>query len=457
MARQRIIVIGGVASGPAAAVAAKRTDPEAEVWLLEQGRAISYGACEMPYLVSGIVEQGRDLEVLSPAEMKRTRGVEVRTLHRVLSVDPRSSRIEVEDRATAETRSERWDKLILATGATVAWPDIEGLQGDRVHAFRTLDHAERVAAVADSGPQRWLVAGGGFVGLEVADQLATAGHRVTVLSPGGPLPGVLAPELQGVVAAALLQAGIALREARVTGVRHGVAGAPLALRLSDGERVGGDQVLVATGIRPEVTLARAAGLRIGSLGGIVVDDRMRTSHSGIWACGDCVEVPNLVSGRPALVPLSPIGFRTGRTAGTNAARTGRQAPAVFTGAVGAYALKVAGIEIAYAGLSDGEGRAAGFDPVGVTITHASRAARMPGREQIHVHLIGDRSSRRLLGGQLVGREGAALRSNVLVPLLRGGASVDDLYEQDLVYTPPVAPSLDPLLVAARKLQKALRP
>ncbi|MFT7552784.1 MAG: NADPH-dependent 2,4-dienoyl-CoA reductase/sulfur reductase-like enzyme [Rhodothermales bacterium] len=455
MVRQRIIVIGGVAAGPAAAAEAARVDPKAEVILIEQGREVSYGACEMPYLLSGVVAEWGDLVVLTPEALAQTRGIQVMTLTRVQKVDPAARRLEVKDLVSGHTRQERYDKLILATGARPHWPDIEGLQGDRVHGFRTLAQAANLTALARESRQRWTIVGGGFTGLEVVDQLKTAGHGVTVLAGSRLLSGRIDAPTASVLRDALQAAGIAVRNTRAVGVRRGAGGAAIAIRTDDGELVGSDRVIVAAGTRPAVELARDAGLKIGPSGGITTDVHMRTSNSVIWACGDCAEVHHLVTGKPAHVPLSPNAFRTARAAGRNAARTGRQAPGRFDGTVGAFALCVAGIEIGVVGLTESAARAAGFDPVSATITHASRARRMPGRQQILVHLVVDRKSRRLLGGQLVGKEGAALRTNALVPILREGGTVSDLYDLDLVYTPAIAPSLDPLLVAAGAVLKTL--
>jgi NADPH-dependent 2,4-dienoyl-CoA reductase/sulfur reductase-like enzyme len=455
MASQRIIVIGGVAAGPAAAAQAGRTDPEAQVVLFEEGRDVSYGACEMPYLLGGSGLAPDDLVVLSRDELIRTRGVDTRILHRVESIDAARSRLMVRDLVSDQTTEERFDKLILATGARVKWPAIEGLTGSRVHSFRTLSDAQTVQAHAVGGSARWVVIGGGFIGLEVADQLAAAGHRVTILAPRGPMAGRLDPSMTKVLDASLAAAGIAVRRARAVGVRRDAPGAPIAVRCVDGELVGADRVIVATGTAPNSDLAAQSGLKIGVTGGIKTDDGMRTSASLIWACGDCLESIQMVSGRPAHIPLSPLAFRTGRVAGQNAARSGRQTGAHFAGSVGAYGLKVAGLELAFAGLSAEEARVAGFDPVTATIAQGSRASHMPDRHRIHVHLVVDRRSRRLLGGQLAGVEGAAARVNVLVPLLRTRGTIDDLHDLDLVYAPPFSPSQDPLTVAARAVQKIL--
>lgn len=446
-------MIGGVAAGPAAAAEAKRTAPDADVLLVEQGPRISYGACEMPWLLSGVVGRAEDLVVLTPAEMERTRGVVVRTLTRANAVDLQKRRVDLTDQASGHSTSERFDKLILATGAEVAWPSMEGLEGPGIHSFRTLRDAETVAGVSEGHSDRWVVIGGGYIGIEVAEQLAVAGHRVTLLAPHGPLAHRLDAELGGVLAGALMAAGIGVRGSRAVAVRRQSIGAPLAVVTDDGERIGTDRILVATGTRPRPCLVPE--LKAGRSGALTVDAHMRTSHTAVWACGDGVEVTHLVTDKPAWVPLSPIAYRTGHVAGRNAARSGRSRPASFPGTVAAYGMKAAGLEVATVGLTAQEARDAGFDVVSTTGAHRSRSSLMPGAERIYVHLIADRASGRLLGGQLLGADGAALRANVLVPLLRSSATVSDLYDQDLLYTPPVAPSLDPLLKTARTLKKLL--
>jgi len=448
-------VIGGVAAGPAAAVQAKRIDPGADVLMFEEGRDVSYGACEMPYLLGGAVASPDDLVTLSADELKSSRGVQTRTLHRVEAIDVGRRRLRVRDLVSDQARDERFDKLILATGARVAWPEIDGMGGDRIHQFRTLGDAQVVSARAAEAKQRWVVIGGGFVGLEVADQLAESGHRVTVLAPGGLLAGRLGATLTRVVEGALASRGVALRQVRAIGLRHEAPGAPIAVRTDDGQVIGADRVIIATGTRPNSELAATAGLKIGVTGGVKTDDGMRTSVSVVWACGDCVESRHMVSNAPAYVPLSPLAFRTGRVAGQNAARRGRQARGRFEGTVGAFGLKVAGLEVALAGLSEHAARESGFDPVSVSIVQGSKASNMPGRARVRVSLIVDRKTRRLLGGQMVGVEGAAQRVNVLVPLLRTGGTIDDLHELDLMYSPPLSPSHDPLIIAARAAQKSL--
>lgn len=448
MSRDRIAVIGGVAAGPAAAAQAARTDPEATVVLFEQGPRISYGACEIPYYVAGDVASAEDLVVLSPEWFAETRGAEVRVNHRVRALHPYRNRLEVEDLATGAVREERFDKFILAVGARPRMPGLPGEDAPNVFPVRTLAQAEALDAYLTAHPGgHAVILGGGYIGLEMAEALVRRGVRVTVLEPG---PGVLhtyldAP-LRPPVEAVLKAHGVAVRKERAVAFEG--HGAVRTVRTDRGELIGCSLVLVAMGIAPNTALAEAAGLRVGTTGALAVDAGMRTNRPNVWACGDCVEVERVVDRRRVYRPLSPVAFRTARVAGHNAARRGRHAPKRFPGIVGASAVRIFGLEVAAVGLRLAEAQEAGFDAFDVHIRHRSRAARHPGGHPVHVRLVVERRQGRLLGAEVVGQEGAALRADVLVPLIHDGWKVERIRDLDLIYAPPVAPSLDPLIVAA---------
>jgi pyruvate/2-oxoglutarate dehydrogenase complex dihydrolipoamide dehydrogenase (E3) component len=209
------------------------------------------------------------------------------------------------------------------------------------------------------------------------------------------------------------------------------------------------------GITPNTGLAQRAGVRLGITGALAVDEQMRTNLPNVWACGDCVEVERVVDRRQVHVSLSTVAFRTARVAARNAARRGHGRPARFSGVCPASAVKAFGLEVASVGLRIAEAQAAGFDAVVASVRHWSRVSMYPGAERLHVRLVTERSRGRLLGAELVGAEGAALRADVLVPMIREGWTVDQLLEQDLIYTPPLAPAHDPLLVAAAQARRAL--
>lgn len=451
MARQRIAVIGGVAAGPAAAAEAKRTDPNADVVLFEQGTQISYGACELPYIVSGTIADADEVILLTPETFEETRGATVKVNHRVERIRPRRNRLVVRDVTTQAVREERFDKFILATGASADRALFSELLPRNVFCLRTLDDAVDLTAYLEAHTVRHaVVLGGGFVGLEAADALHQRGVRVSVLDGGRGLLGQsLNKAFQERLRSVLHAARIAVRSETAVDTHTGADGAVSALVTDKKEVIGCDLVVVATGIRPNVALAEQAGLKVGKTGALVVNDRMRTNIPNVWACGDCIEVVRTVDQRKIFYPLALAAFRTARVAGRNAARQGHGRPATFPGVIGIAAVKVFGYEIAQVGLTYAEAQAAGFDAHVTPIKHWSRVSMLPGAERLWVTLIWERVRGRVLGAQLMGREGAALRSNTLVPLIRSGDDLQALESLDFMYTPPLAPSLDPLFVAAR--------
>jgi len=455
MHKQRIAVIGGVAAGPAAAAQAARVDPGAEVVLFEQGHEISYSACEIPYFVAGTVSSADDLVVLTPERFRETRGAAVWVRHRVKALFPPRNRLVVANLETGQVREERFDKFILATGATPRMPGLAGEDAPNVFPVRTLEGAGALRALLDTTPvQHAVVMGGGYIGLEMAEALRARGLRVTILEPGpGLLQGYLDAPLRPLVQQAVQAQGVLVRQEQATGFEQQADGRVRAVITDRGEKIGCQLVILAIGLKPRTELAREAGLKCGETGALVVDDRMRTKAPNVWACGDCIEVERIVDRKKVYAPLSPVAYRTARVAGENAARQGRGAGARFPGVTGASAVKVFGLEIAVAGLRLSEALAAGYDAYAVSITHTSRARAYPGAKPLQVRLVAERSRGRLLGGAVIGEEGAALRCNVLIPLLRRGGDVAELRDLDLLYAPPFAPALDPLLVAANEAVK----
>ncbi len=423
--------------------------------LYEADAAISVGACEFPSFLAGRIEANA-LEVFSPAAFERTRGAVVRTRHRVLSFDPRRKRLSVEALDFGSVHDEPYDRLILATGARARRLGVDGEEADGVFPVRTLDDALGLGAWLDAHPVRHaVVAGAGYVGVEVAEALRHRGLRVSILDPSGrALARSLAPTMSPPLTAAMEAAGVRVRAERITRVESDRHGRVASVRTDRGERIGCQLLIVAVGIEPRTELATVAGLTLGKTGALAVDAGMRTSAPSVWACGDLVEVPRVVDGASIHWPVAPVARRTARVAARNAA--GVRPADRFEPIAASVGVRAFGIEAAQAGLGDAEARAAGFDAVAVQIEHVSRSRPQPEARLIRVRLVGDRETGRLLGGELVGAEGAALRANVLVPLLRHRATVRELAEDtDLIYNPPIAPSVDPLRVAASQLLRAL--
>jgi NADPH-dependent 2,4-dienoyl-CoA reductase/sulfur reductase-like enzyme len=455
---QRIVVIGGVAAGPAAAAEAARVDPDAEVILIEEGEYISYGACEMPQFISGTFSSAEELIAFTPERFEREKRGLVRTLHRVESIDPRRNHLFVRDLRLGDVDRLRYDKLILATGAQARVPEMHGIEAENVFPIRRLSEVMALKRYLQcNAVKHAVVVGGGYIGVEMAEALVERSIRVTILEPqGGLLNRYLSESMRKPLHDAVAARGVQVRNESLTSLDRDARGRVRAVRTDAGEVIGCQAVLICIGVTPRTDLATRAGIRLGASGALAVDDAMRTNLPGIWACGDVVEVRRVVDDRKIHVPLSPVAFRTARVAAQNAARSGRGGQAMFRGVCGASAVRAFGIEIGVAGLREEEAREAGIDCVAAEITHTSRSGRLPGAEALTVRLLAEAGTGRLLGGELVGREGAALRANVLVPLLHSRGTIDDLLELDLVYNPPLAPPRDALLVAAAQVAKKIR-
>ncbi len=458
--RLRIAVIGGTASGTAAAAEAKRANPEAEVVLFEQNTYVAFGACEIPYFVGGWLQSPDQLIALTPEEFERTRKVKVRVLHRVEALYPRERRLVYRHLAYNSVHERTFDRFILAVGARPRRLQLPGEEAPNVFYVRLLEDAVGMREYLESEPVRHVVVvGGGYIGVEMAEVLRLRGLQVTLLEPTGKLLNtMIEDELRPLVHRKLEAEGIILRQEGVVGFEQNAAGLVQAVVTDRKEKIGCQMVVVAIGVQPNVELAIQAGIQLGKTGAIAVDDQMHTSSPNVWACGDCIEVKRVVDRTPIYLPLSPNAFRTARVAARNATRMGRGRPAVFPGVTPASAVKIFGLEIAAVGLSLQQAKERGFDAVSVTIKHWSQAPVMPGARPVYVRLIVERGTARLLGGEVLGEDGAALRADILIPFVRQGLRADDLEETDLIYTPPVAPARDPLWIAASAARKvALTP
>jgi NADPH-dependent 2,4-dienoyl-CoA reductase/sulfur reductase-like enzyme len=442
----RLVVIGGGAAGMSAASAARRADPRLDVVVCEAGGFAAYGMCGIPYFLGGVVDAAEDLLAYPAAEFRDRRRIDLRLHTWVSRIDSRAHQVHLVGEAGSGALG--YDALVVATGARPVRPPVPGLTGPRVFTIRSLDEAIGLRRLLASGAVRHaIVVGAGYIGLEAAEALVSAGARVDVIEA---LPRVLGSVDEPVAALAQaelerhcgLRLGTRLDEVRSRG--HTVTA------VTGGEEIRTDLVLVAAGVRPATDLLIKAGAAHQPDGSVLVDAQQRTSLPDVFAAGDCAALHHRVLDGPAWVPLGPAANKTGRVAGTVAAGQ----PAAFPGVVGTAVVKVFGLEVARTGLSLDEARAAGRPAAATDVTSRSRAKYYPGAQPLHVRLVHGPGGR-LLGGQLAGREGAAKRVDVLATALQAGFTVADLAALDLSYAPPYAPVYDPLLAAAIKAAAAV--
>jgi NADPH-dependent 2,4-dienoyl-CoA reductase/sulfur reductase-like enzyme len=426
-----LVVIGGVAAGLSAAARARRLDPRLEIIVLEKGPLISYGACGLPYFVEGRVREARQLIVYTPEYFRKERNIDVRAGSRVVSISHPRRELVLESGAHV-----RYEKLVIATGARCDTSGIAGADQPHVFTLHTLDDAERMRRfLRERQPKTAVVVGAGYIGVEAADALRRNGLRVTVVERSQHALLRDDAAFTAAVRKQLEQHGVELR----TGV---------AVRSID--EIPADMVVLSAGFKPNVELAAEAGVEIGRTGAIRSDDRMETNLRGVYTAGDCAEVNHLVTGRPTYIPLGTTANKCGRVAGANAAG-GRER---FPGIVGTSIVGIFDMGFATTGLSVEEARAAGFSPVSARIEGHARPRYFGGKDTT-VELVADRATGRLVGGSVIGEEGAAGRINVIAAALQAKMKVDDFEQLDLAYSPPFATVWDPLLIAAQQLTKQM--
>jgi CoA-dependent NAD(P)H sulfur oxidoreductase len=449
---RKVVVVGGVAAGMSAASQARRRDPAAEVAVFERGPYISYGACGMPYNIEDPGRRMDDLVVLSPERAREERGIDLKLRTEVTAIDPDRRTVTARDLADGTESTQPFDALILATGARAVRLPLPGMDLPGVFVLRELVDGEAIKRLLEAGPSRAVIIGAGYIGMEMAHVLTARGLEVTVLEK---LPQILPGWSADTVAAVgeeLDRNGVAVHTGvSVKGAEAGADGRVAAVLTEDG-RFEADLVLTSVGIRPNVSLAAEAGIRIGDSGAIWVSLGQQTSHEAVWAAGDCAEAYHRVLRKNAWIPLGTTANKQGRVAGANAVG----AKQTFRGIVGTAGFAVFSLEVARSGISEETARAEGFEPVSVTIRQRSRGHGYPGGVPVQVTLVADGPTGLVLGGEVVGAEGAALRSNVLAAALVSHMSVTDLQSLDLAYAPPFAPVWDPLLVAANQLIKSVK-
>jgi NADPH-dependent 2,4-dienoyl-CoA reductase/sulfur reductase-like enzyme len=442
---ERLVIIGGCAAGMSAASKARRMNPNLDIVVYEKTGFVAYGECGLPYYVSGLVDDHNDLVVRTPEQFAE-RGIKVHLHHEVTGVDAENRRVRVTDLESGKARDEAYDKLVIATGGRPA--TLHGFSpGDLSGVFvvRTLEDGIAIREfIQRERPRRAVIVGAGYIGLEMAESFHVLGLETTVI---GRPPQVLKrfdPDMAQFTQDRLGDEGVRLSLSDEVKALEGDSRGQVRQVASSTGTFEADLVLLALGVRPNVALAKAAGVVLGETGAIATDSRMCTNLPNIFAAGDCAEVYHRVTGRGAYIPLGTTANKQGRVTGTNAGG----GHAAFEGIVGTTITKAFDMYAALTGLSEKEARALGYKVESTVIKAPGRAHYYPGGIPMHVKLTAEERSGRLLGGQIIGDEGAGLRINVLAGALHSEMTIEQLSQLDLAYMPSMAPVWDPLLVAA---------
>ena len=439
----KLLIIGGVAGGATAAARARRLDEHAEIILFERGEYISFANCGLPYYIGRVIEDRNDLFVTTPQAFRGSYNIDIRIFTEVTNIDRKMKQVAVRDLKNGKHYHESYDKIILSPGAEPVRPPFCEAGIDGVFSLRTVADSDRIKAHVDNrGARSALVVGGGYIGLEMAENLVRRGVTTTIVEM---LDQVMAPldyEMAAVVHAHLKEQGVICElEHRVQSLAN--KDNVIVVSTDRGKEIECDLVVVSAGIRPENKLAREAGLEIGDQGGIKVDPTMRTSDPNIYAVGDAVEVRDFVTGQPTVTALAGPANKQGRIAADNA--LGRRS--VFKGTLGTTVVKVFDLTVAATGATEKALNQQKI-PYLVSYTHSgSHASYYPGATIMTIKLLFSPSSGKILGGQIVGMDGVDKRIDVLATAIRGAMTVYDLEELELAYAPPYSSAKDPINVA----------
>lgn len=448
---KRLVVVGGDAGGMSAASQARRrkSSDELSIVAFERGPYTSYSACGIPYFVGGVVPELDDLIARSPDGFRK-QDIDARIGHEVTEIDLDAQTVEV--RSDGGVTREGFDLLMIGTGALPIRPAIPGADAPGIFGVQTLADGELLRRYIDEHqPERAAVVGGGYIGLEMAEAFQERGMDVSLVQQAPQPMATLDLDMGALVAQAMRDMGIHVyAEEPVESFE--VSGGRVCAVVTKKRALPVDVVVLGIGVRPNVEVARSAGLHIGPSGGVAVDEHMRASAEGVWAAGDCTEKFHRITRRPVAVPLGTHANKEGRVAGID--MTGGRA--AFPGVIGTAVTKVCGLEVARTGLNEREAATAGFPALPVTIDSSTRAGYYPGACPIRVKLVVELPSARMLGAQIVGEEGAAKRIDVLAAAIWSGMGAEEFLNVDISYAPPFSPLWDPVLMAARAAWRAVQ-
>lgn len=439
----KIIIVGGVAGGASAAARLRRLDEQAEIVIYERSGYISYANCGLPYYIGGSISDADDLTLQTPRSFNSRFNVSVNVLHEVTAIDPAAKTVTVKNLVGGEEFTEGYDKLILSPGAKPTLPDVPGIDNKRVFTLRTVEDTMAIHAfVEESKPKSAVIAGGGYIGIEMAENLRHLGLDVTIVQRPKQLLNTLDQDMASFVHAKLRAEGVCLKlGSSVIGFED--RGESLNVLLKAEEPISADMVLMAVGVSPDTALAKMAGLELGIKGSIVVNERMETSVSDIYAVGDAVEVKHYITGGKALISLAGPANKQGRIAADNICGI----ESVYRGTQGSSVIKLFDLTVATTGINEAAAIKAGLSYEKLVLSPASHAGYYPGGRIMTIKLLYEKESLRILGAQIVGGDGVDKRIDVIATAIRAGLRVTELQDLELAYAPPYSSAKDPVNLA----------
>ena len=439
----KVVIVGGVAGGATAAARIRRLDEQAEIVVFERSGYISYANCGLPYYIGGVIEDAGELTLQTPESFFARFRVQMKVLHEVTAIHPDRKTVSVTNLQTGERFEESYDKLLLSPGAKPTQPRFPGADSDRLFTLRTVEDTLRIRAyIEEHHPRSAVLAGGGFIGLELAENLRELGMDVTIVQKPLHLMTPFDADMAALIHGEMRRHGVKLALGHtVEGFTQRDGG--MDVLLQDAAPLHADMVILAIGVTPDTALAKDAGLELGVRGSIVVNDRMETSVPDIYAVGDAVQVRHFVTGQDALIALAGPANKQGRIAADNICGGDSR----YTGSQGSSVLKVFDMTAALTGLNETQAAAAGLDADAVILSPMSHAGYYPGGRVMTMKVVFEKETYRLLGAQIVGYEGVDKRIDVLATAIRAGMKATELKDLELAYAPPYSSAKDPVNMA----------
>lgn len=442
----RILVIGAVAAGTSAAAKARRNNDKAEIVIYEKDRDISYSGCGLPYYIGGEVEELDELTPRDPMFFKSKYNVDVMTGHKVLKIDTKSKELTVKNLDTDEIFKDKYDKLIISTGAVPFVPDVKGIDSNNLFVLRNVQDARNIKNYIDQiKPKHAVIAGTGFIGFEMLENLMADGINATIIEKQNKISPNLDKDMATFLETALTKKQInIIKNTSITEIYED------KVVLEDGKIINSDIVIMATGVRPNVSLAKEAGVELGVTGAIKVNNKMETNIADVYACGDCIETFSIITNKPVYRPLGSTANKTGRIAGDIV--TGGTLE--YKGNLGTGIFKLFDMAVATTGLSEKEAIQAGYDIVVCHNIKPDKPSYFNGKEMV-IKAIADKKTQRILGVQIIGADGVDKRIDIFATLITYKAKVDELFHLDLAYAPPFSTTKDPVHYTGMILDNAI--